>query len=106
MSAETVERFPEGADAERKQKFAKDLIEALDRVGVKPGENFSVMTEDALDKQREEFEDKLQRADERVMEAEAEAEEARSLRELIEDMSRGVRTVDELYNAAGVTTFA
>lgn len=102
LKMETVQRFQDGANADRKQQFAKDLIEALDRAEVKPGQMFSVMAEGALDKLNADWEEKLVNATEAAEEHQAAADELQSLQALIEDWDRGIRTREELLDAIGV----
>lgn len=100
MAHEVVERFPEGADQERKAKFAKDLIEALDKAGVKPGDDFYVMPTRHLDEIHDDCETKAQDLEQRLSNAEADADEYRSLAEAVEDYDRGILTKPELLEKA------
>lgn len=89
LKRQTVERFPEGATQEEKSTFAKNLIAALERIEVGPGDGFEVLPTGALD-------DELARLEEELEEAQAEASDVKELEEWIADVERGIMTFPEL----------
>lgn len=102
MAHETVERFPQGAGQEVKAGFAKDLMAALDKVNVKPGDDFYVMPSDELDKLKEGYDDEVSKLRDRVHDAEHATDELRALEEAVEDFARGIVTKEELLEKVGV----
>jgi hypothetical protein len=49
MRLAAVKRFEQGASPEQRMRFAQELIERLDALGVQPGEEFIVANQDVTD---------------------------------------------------------
>lgn len=96
MAHETVERFPAGAGPEVKAGFAKDLMAALDKVNVKPGDEFYVMPSTELDNLKEGYDDEVSKLRDRVYDGERAVDDLNALEEAVEDFDRGILTKDEL----------
>lgn len=94
---ETVTRFPEGADQNVKAQFAKDLVAALEKCEVKPGQAFEVMSSKSLGDLERDHEATVKALDEELEVAKGRGDDYSSLVELVTDVQRGIRTVDELY---------
>lgn len=106
---EGVMRFGEDADAPARRIFARDLIAKLDKLGVKPGETFIVITPDELERiegELEQKDDDINALEYDLEQARFEAEDAERLEEAIQDYGRGIVTHAELMDTANAPLLA
>jgi hypothetical protein len=94
--SDEIERFPADADHERRQKFARELVQALDKADIKPGQSFVVTTEDACS----EMENEVNARDEQIAHLEFREDGYDGLVQAVEDWERGIITKDELLEKA------
>lgn len=102
-----LRRFDQGASQEAKAQFASELIFALNAIGVRPGSPFMVCLrehldalEQAVDKEKDKWRDKVDDAEREAAEGAHKGKLYDDLMDMLEDVPRGIRSLEEVMDEA------